>query len=82
MLRRFEKSMDPMTGGSSRGVLVPYCDPVNNGRPNSQLEHITANASVMTARNSPRTRSAGMPMITAASTPTSTEMTTAGSHAM
>ena len=37
MLRRFEKSMDPMTGGSSRGVLVPNCDPVNNGRRNSQL---------------------------------------------
>ena len=38
---------------------------------NSQFEHITANASVITARNRPRARSAGMPMMIAATTPTS-----------
>ena len=57
-------------------------DPVNSGRRNSQFEHITANASVITARNRPRTRSAGMPMMIAAKTPTRIEQTTAGNHAI
>ena len=37
--------------------------PVNTGCAKSQFEHMTAKASVMTARKSPRTRNAGMPMI-------------------
>ena len=57
-------------------------EPAMNGRRNNQFEHMTANASVITARKSPRTRSAGTPMMTAANTPTSTEQTTAGSQAI
>ena len=54
-----------------RGVVVPNSEPVHIGSRNSQFEHITANASVITARNRPRARSAGMPMTIAATTPTS-----------
>ena len=82
MLFRFEKSNEPITGGSRRGVFVPYFEPVKSGRRNSQFEHITANASVITARNSPRTRSAGIPMMIAAKIPTSTAQTTAGNQAI
>ena len=49
----------------ARGRRTTKSPPVSTSRLSSQFWAITAKASVMTARNSPRTRSAGNPTTTA-----------------
>ena len=74
-MREAPKSNGPSTGSATgRTAVVP---PVKTSWARIQLADATAKASVATARNSPRTRSAGMPMTSAASAPSSVHNTTA-----
>ena len=69
------KSSTGLSAG--RGKEVP---PVKKACWNSHVAEATANARVVTARNRPRTRSAGSPTITAATTPTAVATNMAKAH--
>ena len=77
MLRRFgEVDADPTPGRIDRGVVVPYCEPVNTPGGTASSSHHRERQRDHGEEQAPHPQR-GNPTMTATTTPTATAMTTA-----